>query len=71
MSKLCVFCRNFNWGPIEYTYYSTLTGGDLSGSAGCRKGYFSEYDTQHCRNEEEFRVLILLAEKCKDYEEAK
>jgi len=63
--KICVFCPHFQYAAPEYTYYSTLTGGDLSGGLSCGKGHFSEYD--ECKDEDSFRALILRAETCLDY----
>ncbi|HMJ28590.1 MAG TPA: hypothetical protein VK512_07705 [Xanthobacteraceae bacterium] len=66
--KLCVFCKNFDWGKLEYTYYSTLTGGDMSGGATCRKKHFFEVNPE---SDDAFRKLILIAQNCTDYDEVK
>jgi hypothetical protein len=63
--KLCIFCNHFHWEGLEYTYYSTLTGGDVSGGATCRKGHF--FQTVPDDNEE-LRALYLRASNCKDYD---
>lgn len=65
--KLCVFCEHFRWSKIDYTYYSTLTGGELDGGPWCAKDHFSEYVSQELEDEEAFRQLILRAGECQDY----
>ena len=67
MEKLCVFCKHMSWSIIEYTYYSTLTGGDISGGMICRKGHFDYIDSGHIEDENDFRQFILRAEDCKDF----
>lgn len=62
--KLCVFCKHFQWYEFEYTYYSTLTGGDLSGGLSCGEGHFLDRNPV---NTVGFRSLIRKAEFCKDY----
>lgn len=63
MEKLCLFCEHFDFvgmGPD----YSSMTGGDPYGGMACNKRHYSEerpYDV------EDFRRVLLRAEKCKDY----
>lgn len=71
MEKLCVFCKHFDWESIGYTYYSTLTGGEIDGGMACRKGHYGHYDKGRPESTEEFRDVILIAQTCKDYEAAK
>lgn len=67
--KLCVFCKRFDWESI-YTDapYSEYTGGDTWGGASCGAGHYRD---ERPSDTEDFRVLILRAEKCKDYEPPK
>jgi len=65
MEKLCVFCKNFDWERAGYVYYSTLTGGDITGGTTCKKQHYFEVQPYSL---EEFRKLILKAERCADYD---
>ena len=65
MEKNCVFCEHFNWEDIGYTQYGPETGGQVDGGLGCYKGHYHDkrpFDT------EDFRVIVLQAGTCKDYE---
>lgn len=64
MEKLCIFCKHFDWEGVGYTYYSELTGGDISGGATCMKQHYFE---ARPRNEDQLRDLFLKAETCPDY----
>lgn len=64
MEKLCVFCKLWEL-DIDYTYYSTLTGGYMNKEMVCKpKGSVSFYD------EDDFRKTILRAQTCEFYESA-
>ena len=67
MIKLCLMCNNFKYSKPEYTYYSTLTGGDLSGGASCDKRHFDEYDSRKPEDETELVAFLAKAETCKDF----
>jgi hypothetical protein len=62
--KLCVFCKHFKYEAIADYSFSTMTGGTDGGSF-CLKNH---YAYQRPDDEDEFRRLLLRAEKCKDYE---
>jgi len=62
--KLCIFCEHFDWEGVGYVHYSTLTGGDDTGGATCKKNYYFE---RRPDNQNELRAIFLKAEKCTDY----
>lgn len=62
--KLCIFCEHFAWEGVGYVYYSTLTGGDMTGGTSCKKLHFYE---ENPKNEGELRAILLRAESCEDY----
>lgn len=62
--KLCVFCEHFNWSAVEYTYYSTLTGGSTDGGASCNKMHYYE---ERPGDNGELHALFARAEECTDY----
>jgi hypothetical protein len=64
MEKLCIFCEHFDWGNVNYHYYSEETGGTIEGGATCKKQHFWEVLPD---STEDFRKLILRAYSCKDY----
>lgn len=65
MEKLCVFCKEWIL-DVDYIYYSTLTGGDMTKEISCKhKPSVSFYD------EDDFRAAILRAETCEFYKPAK
>ena len=63
--KLCMFCPHFDWEGVGYIYYSTLTGGDVTGGMSCKKGHFYE---DRPDDTAAFRKIILTAQTCPDYE---
>ena len=67
--KLCIFCRHFCFDDIgTEPDYSEYTGGSGYGGMSCAQKHYSEerpYDT------DDFRNILLTADKCKDYDEVK
>lgn len=66
--KLCIFCNHMRWDAIEYWHISTITGGMLQGGASCGKGH---YHGMKPEDERILRLMLLRAETCPDYDEAK
>jgi hypothetical protein len=66
--KLCIFCKHFRWRKEEmWGMSSTLTGPMFEGGdSTCAKGHY-EGLANFPENEEEYRQIILRAERCKDY----
>jgi hypothetical protein len=79
MEKLCMFCDHFGWNAIDYTYYSTLTGGSMEGGLTCAARQMNKlyakalgwdwepYSELRPDDTDEFRMIIKLAEVCPDY----
>lgn len=68
--KLCVFCKNFVWESPSYTHYSTLTGGNMEGGISCKENKLGWRD-ELPEDEDAFRRVILTAQHCTSYTEAK
>ena len=69
--KLCMFCNHFSWSKEEmWGMGSTMTGPMFEGGdAACAKGHGSDWDMPNSEND--FRKIILTAETCPDYDEAR
>ena len=65
--KLCLFCKHFRWKKEEmYGMGSTMTGPMFrGGDSSCNKGH--QEACNYPSDEEEFRRIVLAAEKCPDY----
>ena len=61
--KLCIFCNYFGWASVSGHEYWGIAGGAL-----CGKRHFEEYVPY---NEEDLRELLLRAQTCTDYDQAK
>lgn len=58
--KLCVFCEYFDWGAVGCNNFSTYPDPPI-----CEKNHIGAHES------ESIRVLILRAQSCPDYDEAK
>lgn len=77
--QLCIFCEHFDWSAEEmWGMGSTQTGPMFEGGdATCAKGHFGgrfDYDSNiptRPSDDAEWRKLIFMGAKCKDYSERK
>jgi hypothetical protein len=79
--KLCIFCKNFNWSAEEmWGMGSTMTGPMFEGGDGrCAAGMyeakalkkmgFKDDSTTRPHDEQDYRAMILIAQKCDKYEQ--
>lgn len=66
--KLCIFCQNFVYDEIyQEADWSEYTAGGIEGGMRCGAGH---YERERPGDTDEFRVILLKAEKCKDYSES-
>lgn len=69
--KLCIFCKHFQWTKEScWGVGSTMTGPMMEGGdTQCGKGHAEIHE--YPSDEADFRRIILFAQKCPDYDEAK
>jgi hypothetical protein len=67
MEKLCVFCKNWEFSGGEPGYSELTPGSDTT--MDCKKNHYGKrFRLFDLYGPDDFRAIILKAEKCQDYE---